>query len=133
MQSFDILYARPLLPLFELLRMGPRFSSIEVTPSHLRVRMGFWFAVTIDRNAISAVRRERDMFWSVGVHTSFRGTWIVNGSPRNTVMMTIDPPAQGRSAGFRVKVKTLALSPADPDALIRALGSPPHAQPAEHR
>ena len=64
------------------------------------------------------------MWWAIGVHTDFRGAWLVNGSPRAIVMVELDPPARARMAGISVTVKRLGLSLEDPDAFVSASGLP---------
>ena len=121
-------YARWMRPLLALSGLGARRVKVELSDTELVVRAGVWFRVTIARASIRAVERRDDSWWAIGVHTDFRGGWIVNGSPRGMVVVNLDPPARARASGLSVKVKRLALSLEDPEAFISA-AAPPTAAP----
>ena len=53
-----------------------------------------------------------------------RGTWLVNGSAAGVVDVRLDPPARGRMAFFRIKIRRLGLGLQDPDGFLAALGVP---------
>jgi len=120
-REFRLRYARWMRPILAATGMGPRWVKIELSDTDLTVRAGLWFTGIIPRSSIRAFGRQRDAWWAIGVHTDFRGAWLVNGSPRNIVMLTVDPPARARMAGISVKVKRLGLSLEDPDAFMAAL------------
>jgi hypothetical protein len=56
-----------------------------------------------------------------GVHTTFNGTWYVNGSQHNLVRVDLASPVRGRSLFIPVTVRTLYVSPDDPYAFLRSL------------
>jgi hypothetical protein len=58
--------------------------------------------------------------YSWGVH-GWRGRWLVNGSPKGIVELTIDPPVRAHVAGLPITLRTLSVSVTDPDALIAAV------------
>lgn len=102
-----------------LLGLGPRASWIELGAASLDVRMGWAFRAGIPRVAITAVRRDGDKWWGVGVHGG-RGRWLVNGSVRSIVAVDVDPPVRARVVGVPVTLRTLYLSVDDPDAFVAA-------------
>lgn len=48
------------------------------------------------------------------------GRWLVNGSSKGMVELTIDPPMRARLTGVPITLRTLWVSVTDPDALIAA-------------
>ncbi len=48
------------------------------------------------------------------------GRWLVNGSSKGVVELTIDPPVQAKVVGVPTTLRTLLVSVTDPDALIAA-------------
>jgi hypothetical protein len=48
------------------------------------------------------------------------GRWLVNGSGKGLVALTIEPPAQAKVWRKSVTVRSLWVSVTDPDALIAA-------------
>jgi hypothetical protein len=50
----------------------------------------------------------------------FRGRWLVNGSSKGVVELTIDPPVQAKIVGVSTTLRTLLVSVTDPEALIAA-------------
>jgi hypothetical protein len=57
--------------------------------------------------------------YTPGVHYS-GSRWLVNGSRKGLVALTIDPPAQAKVLLKSVKVRSLWLSATDQDVLIGA-------------
>ena len=57
--------------------------------------------------------------YSWGAH-GWRGRWLVNGSSKGIVELTIDPRVRAYVMGVPVKLRTLWVSVTDPDALIAA-------------
>jgi hypothetical protein len=106
--------------------MGPRSSGVEVDSDEIRVRMGSAFSLDIPRDAVRSVSRDPALGGQAtwGVH-GFAGHWLVNGSSRGLVELTVEPPCytrRGLSTLFRkAKVNSLTLSLADPDGFIAAL------------
>jgi len=122
MRSFAIRYSRWLRWPFVVLGMGPRRSGVELDGAWLTVRMGPWFRARIPRACVTDPRLEPDVWWAIGVHTDFRGTWLVNGSAKGIVSVTLEPPAEATAIGFHVRPKRLALGLEDPEGFIAALG-----------
>jgi hypothetical protein len=50
----------------------------------------------------------------------FRGRWLVNGSSKGVVELTIDPPVKAKIVGVSTTLRTLLVSVTDPEALIAA-------------
>ena len=61
------------------------------------------------------------MVGGTGVH-GWAGKWLVNGSTKGLVIMDIDPPARGYVLGFPVRLRQLAVSTADPEGFLAAIG-----------
>jgi hypothetical protein len=113
-------YAKVLLPLFVALGMGPRVSGVEVGTDTVRVRMGWMFAADVSRSAIRSAEPDSAPVFGWGVH-GFGGRWLVNGSSRGLVRLGIDPACRARVIGVPVRLHTLRLSLAEPDAFLAAL------------
>lgn len=123
-RDFPIRYSSRLRWLFAPLLLGAKHSEVRLTPGELHVRMGWAFETHIPRSAIRTASRYKDVPWAIGVHTDLRGTWLVNGSATGVVDVRLDPPARGRMAFFRIKVRRLGLGLQDPDGFLAALGVP---------
>ena len=123
-QTFTFRYSPRLKWLFVLMGMSPKRSSVVLTDDVLRVRMGAWFRLEVPRSSIRTAGRYRDVWWAIGVHTDFQGSWLVNGSASGIVFCAIDPPALGRGVFFRTNVRHLGLGLDEPEAFLAALGVP---------
>lgn len=119
---FEFSYSRLLLWLFVILGVGPGLSRVAVGPDRVHVRMGWAFSAGIPRGAIRSAGHDTDLVLGWGVH-GWGGTWLVNGSSRGLVRLRIDPRARAHVMGFPVRLHTLRLSLADPDAFLAALHS----------
>lgn len=102
--------------------MGPRFSGIDVDATTVRVRMGWGFRATIPRSAITEVATTERRVWSRGAH-GWNGRWLVNGSGKGLVTLTIDPAARGFAVGIPIHIRTLTVSASTPTELINALAA----------
>jgi hypothetical protein len=103
--------------------LGPRHSSVRVDGDRVSVRMGLagWaFAARVPRSSLTEVKRVAGPVMGWGVH-GWRGLWLVNGSSKGLVRMTIDPRASGRCLGFPLRIRQLTVSLADPDGFVRAV------------
>ena len=127
--AFD--FSRWLRPVFWLIGAGPSRSAVELDADGLVVRFGFGFRARIPRSSIRGARRERNVPWAIGVHTDFRKRWLVNGSPRGIVSMTLEPPGRGRCLGVPVTARVLALGLEEPEGFLAALGVPPDGSVSE--
>jgi hypothetical protein len=85
--------------------------------------VGWAFAAEVPRASIIDVTRATGPVWAWGAH-GWRGRWLVNGSGRGLVRLTIDPRARGRSLGVPIKLRELTLSIDDPDGFVEALSFP---------
>jgi hypothetical protein len=116
----DLRYERWFLPLSVPFGLGPKHSDIRIDGESLHVSMGWGFNGDIPLASITAAVQDSDMVGGFGVH-GFRGRWLVNGSSKGLVRLTIDPPAPAKAAGVPIKVNTLRVSVTDPDELIAAV------------
>lgn len=123
MRRFELRYDRWIGWLLGLFGTGRRFSHVEVDPdaATVEVRMGWAFHAVIPVRAISTVGPPvRRPFFSIGVH-GWRGWWLVNGSMRGLVAIEIDPVVRARVMYVPVRLRTLVLSLADPDAFAASV------------
>lgn len=100
---------------------GRRFSRVAVGENDLDVQLGLAFRGIVPRSSIGAAKRWRGPVYGWGAH-GWRGRWLVNGSSKGIVVLTLEPPAKGRVLGFPVLVRELAMSMEDPGGLCAALG-----------
>jgi hypothetical protein len=104
-------------------------SHVEVDDVEVRVRMAWAFRASIPREHITAVAPFDSRVWGWGAH-GWRGRWLVNGSARNLVELTIDPPARGRVLAFPIRrLRQLRVAVVDREGLIAEL-SPPRRPPS---
>lgn len=115
----DLRYERWFLPLSAPLGLGPGQSDVHIEDGNLHVVMGWGFRATIPLSSIKDAKPSNDRFYSRGVH-GWRGRWMVNGSSKGIVELTIDPAASAHVMGVPVTLRTLLVSVTDPDALIAA-------------
>ena len=108
-----------MLPLSTVFGVGPRHSDVRVEDGTLHVSMGWGFRATVPLASIGSAEHYTGRITAWGAH-GWRGRWLVNGSSRGVVALTIDPPATARVMGVPVTLKELAVSVTDPDALIDA-------------
>ena len=124
--AFPVRYSPRFTWLFVPLVLGPRHAAVRLTPDALHVRMGWAFRAAIPRTSIQWARRAPDEPWAVGVHSNFRGRWLVNGSSLGIVELGLEPAARARTAVFPGTVKVLGLGLRDPEGLLKTLGVPEH-------
>lgn len=117
---FAISYSSVVKPLLTLLGMGPGTSGVDVRADVVRVRMGWAFTASIPRDSVTSVAPDHALVTGWGVH-GIGGRWLVNGSSRGLVRLTIDPPAPARVLGVPVRLRVLRVSVAEPRRLISAL------------
>ena len=105
---------------------GPRRCRAVVNSDHLLVTMGAggWaFSADVPRSSITTVTRVTGPFYGWGAH-GWRGKWLINGSARGLVRISIRPPARARCLFVPVKLKQLTISLDSPDELVAALAAP---------
>jgi hypothetical protein len=117
--QFDSLYRI----LSTALLLTPSRSFVEIDRDEIRVRMGWAFRARFPRTAaVSAVEYGRKPL-SRGVH-GWAGTWLVNGSGKGIVSITVEPRQRAYLAlGVPVELRNLLVSVEDPGSLIAALTS----------
>lgn len=102
---------------------GPRRCHVVLTTDRLKVTMGAcgWaFSSSVPRSSIVQAKRVSGRVWQWGAH-GWRGRWLVNGSGRGLVQITIEPAGRGRCLFVPLKVRQLTLSVEQPDELVAAL------------
>ena len=114
-------FERWYLPLSVPLGLGPSNSEIRLDAGVLRVKMGWAFDAEIPVASITKAEAANEGVFTWGVHYS-RGRWLVNGSGKGLVALTIDPPVQAKVWIRSVTLRSLWVSVTDPDALIAAVG-----------
>lgn len=101
------------------LGLGPKTSELRVDGQHLHVKMGWAFTADIPLTSIKNAEPTSSRVYTAGVHF-FGSRWLVNGSLKGLVALTIDPPVQAKVWRRSVTVSQLVLSVTDPDALVAA-------------
>jgi len=112
-------YERWFLPLSVPLGLGPERSEVRVEAGKLHVRMGWAFDARIPLTSITSAEATDARVFAWGVHYS-GGRWLVNGSAKGLVALTIEPPARAKFWIKSVPLRSLWVSVTDPDALIAA-------------
>ena len=97
----------------------PSRSYVELDGGEVRVRMTWAFAVRFPRSSVRSVGRYEGRVFGWGAH-GWRGEWLVNGSSKGIVELTIDPPTRAHVMGAPITLKTLWVSVTEPEALIEA-------------
>lgn len=116
---FAIRFDRVWRHTFVWLGLGPKRSFVAIDHGAITVRMGWAFRMTANLRDVTAAIDDR-RFLSRGVH-GWRGRYLVNGSGKSLVRLTIDPPARARASLFPVKVRELVVSLDDPDGFLAAV------------
>ena len=118
---FPFTFSTPMRALATLL--GGRHAHVTVTDGDLAVDYGVVFSIDVPLAAVRSAARTEISWWrGIGAH-GWKGSWVVNGSLRDLVLLTLDPQQRGRTLGFPVRVRELILSVQDPDAFIAAVGT----------
>jgi hypothetical protein len=112
-------YERWFLPLSVPLGLGPDRSEVRLAAGTLHVKMGWAFEAHIPLASITRAEATTERAFTAGVHYS-GGRWLVNGSGKGLVTLTIEPPVQAKVPLRSVTLRKLVLSVTDPDALIAA-------------
>jgi len=123
---FSLSFNRLMRVLMTPMLAGPRRCRVTIRSAQLEVTMGAggWsFAAGVPRTSIAGVARVSGPVWSWGAH-GWRGRWLINGSGRGLVRLTIHPTGRGRCLGVPVKLRELTLSLDDPDGFAAVLGFP---------
>jgi len=115
----ELRFDRWFLPLSVPLGLGPKNSELRVAAGDLHVKMGWAFSADIPLASIKSAERANSRVYTAGVHYGF-GRWLVNGSVKGLVKLTIEPAAQAKVWKRSVAVSELWMSVTDPDALVVA-------------
>ena len=115
----ELRFDRWFLPLSVPLGLGPKNSELRVEAGNLHVKMGWAFSADIPLASIKIAEPALTRVYTAGVHYGF-GRWLVNGSVKGLVKLTIEPAAQATVWKRSVTVSELWVSVTDPDALVGA-------------
>ncbi|MEO8694612.1 MAG: hypothetical protein ABI658_13900 [Acidimicrobiales bacterium] len=124
-RRFTLSFNRLMRVLMVALFAGPRHCRVEIGPETLQVTMGAggWaFAATVPRTSIADVGQVSGPVWGWGAH-GWRGRWLVNGSSRGLVRLTIKPRGRAHCLGVPVRLQELTLSLDDPAGFVAALST----------
>ena len=116
--SFDSAYRL----LSSVLLLPPSASYIDVGPTEISVRMGWAFHSVFPRAAVASASEYASRPLCRGVH-GFAGRWLVNGSGRGIVDITVSPPQRAYVMGFPIRLRHLLVSVDEPIAFTNALSS----------
>jgi hypothetical protein len=100
----------------------PSSSYVEVNDEEVRVHMGWAFRSHFPKTAVIMAVETHVHPLSRGVH-GFAGRWLVNGSGRGILTISLDPAQRGYVIGFPVRLRQLMVSVAEPSELAAALMS----------
>ncbi|HTX97078.1 MAG TPA: hypothetical protein VME67_20895 [Mycobacterium sp.] len=115
----ELRYERWYLPLSIPVGLGPKRSELRIEAGTLHVKMGWAFDAHIPLASITRAEKADDRVLTLGVHYS-GGRWLVNGSGKGLVALTIEPPVDAKAVGRSVSLRSLWVSVTDPDALVAA-------------
>jgi hypothetical protein len=115
----ELRYERWFLPFSVPLGMGPKQSAVRIEDDTLHVKFGWGFRTAVPLSSITKAEENHDRVYSWGAH-GWRGRWLVNGSSKGIVELTIDPATTAHVLGVPVKLSTLWVSVTEPEALIEA-------------
>jgi hypothetical protein len=113
----ELRFDRWYLPLSVPLGLGPKTSQLRVEGGNLHVKMGWAFEADIPLTSIKNAEPSNARVFEAGVHY-LRGRFLVNGSRKGLVELTIEPAAQAKLWWKSVSVSTLVISVTDPDEFI---------------
>lgn len=107
------------LPLAAAVGLGPKSTELWVEGGTLHVKMGWAFTADIPVTSIKTAEPSNERVFTAGVHV-MGSRWLVNGSRKGLVQLTLDPPVPAKVWYKAITLKVLVLSVTDPDALIAA-------------
>ncbi len=116
--TFDASYALLSRALF----IHPSDSYVEVTGTHVTVRMGWAFRAAFERSRVAGTSPlGKRVPLTRGVH-GWAGRWLVNGAGEGLLAIDLEPRQRAYVMGFPVSLRQLLVSVEAPPALAAALG-----------
>jgi hypothetical protein len=122
-KRIPILFDRWYAVLSTALGLFPSSSYVQVSGNETHVRMGWAFRATFARRDIASIEISNRNPVSRGVH-GFAGRWLVNGSGRGIVIITLNPAQRCHVLGLPLRLRQLLVSVAEPGALTALLEGP---------
>lgn len=101
------------------LGLGPKQSEVYIADDTLHVKFGWGFRTSVPLSSIAKAEENHDRVYAWGAH-GWRGRWLVNGSSKGIVELTIDPPTKAHVMGVPITLRMLWVSVTEPEALIGA-------------
>ncbi len=120
MTRIPILYSRGYGLALAAMGLPKRSAAVEIDDALVRVRLGWAFHTSFNRNRIESSEHTPDVLMTAGAH-GWRGRWLVNGASGPIVTIRLREPVSAFALGFPIRLREIAVSVADPDALIAAL------------
>jgi hypothetical protein len=120
MSRIPILYSRGYGLILGLMGLPRHSAYVELDDALVRVRLGWAFHASFNRNRVESAEHTPDVLMTAGAH-GWRGRWLVNGATGPIVTIRLRGPASAFVLGFPIRLREIAVSVADPDALIAAL------------
>jgi len=102
--------------------LPPASSYVEINDEEVRVQMGWAFRSHFPRTSVALAAETHEHPLSRGVH-GFAGRWLVNGSGRGILTISLTLAQRGYVMGFPVRLRQLMVSVAEPSRLAAALMS----------
>ncbi|RUP00973.1 MAG: hypothetical protein EKK34_31655 [Mycobacterium sp.] len=115
----ELRFDRWYVPLAVAVGLGPKSSELRVEGGKLHVKMGWAFTADIPLSSIKSAEASNERVFTAGVHV-MGSRWLVNGSRKGLVQLTMDPPVPASVWWKSITLKVLVVSVTDPDALIAA-------------
>lgn len=122
-EKFELSFNSAMRILMTPMLAGPRRCSLVLSDDRLSVVMGVggWaFSACLPRSSVVDVARVPGPVWGWGAH-GWRGRWLVNGSGRGLVQVSVHPAGHGRCLILPVKIARLTVSLEHPDEFVAAL------------
>ncbi|MGW4652460.1 hypothetical protein [Kitasatospora sp. NPDC004289] len=120
--TFTIRHDRWFTPLARATALPPSRSTVTVDHDTVHVRMGWAFRARIPLASITSAVPDRRPVTGWGVH-GFSGYWLVNGSSRGLVSLTVEPPARCRVTGLSLRLRELRISLDHPEEFLALLAA----------
>lgn len=109
--------------LFRALLIRPSRAAVQLDGETIHVRLGWAFSARIARRLVTRAGPGRPPLipFTAGAH-GWRGRWLVNGSARGIVTLSLSESTRAYVAGFPIRLKELSVSLEDPEGFLAALG-----------